>query len=98
MLDIDSEENAVVLRVKVVPGASRTRYLGELGEQAKIAVAAAPEKGKANKELIAYLAEILGAPKRDITIVSGHAAPQKKVRIANVTEDALRAALERLRS
>jgi uncharacterized protein (TIGR00251 family) len=98
MLDIDSEENAVVLRVKVVPGASRTRYMGELDEQAKIAVAAAPERGKANKELIAYLAEVLGAPKRDITVVSGHTTPQKKVRIANVAEDAVRAALGRLRS
>jgi len=98
MLDIDSEENAVVLKVKVVPGASRTRYMGELDAQAKIAVSAAPEKGKANKELIAYLAEILGASKRDITILSGHTAPQKKIRIANVTEDAVRAALEHLRS
>ena len=98
MLNIDSEENAVLLRVKVVPGASRTRYMGELDEQAKIAVSAAPEKGKANRELIAFLAGILGVPKRDITVVAGHTAPQKKIRTANVTEDAVRATLKHLRS
>ena len=36
-----------------------------------IRVAAAPEGGKANQELRAFLAELLGCPKRDVAVSSG---------------------------
>lgn len=98
MLDIVSEENALVLRVKVVPGASRTRYLGELDGQAKIAVAPAAQKGKANKALIVFLAELIGVPKREVLIISGHTSAQKKVRIMHVPADAVRAAFAHAKS
>ena len=35
------------VRVKVVPGASRTKVVGVLGDRLKVAVAAPPEGGKA---------------------------------------------------
>ena len=93
MLNVVTEGNAAVVSVKVVPGASRTRYLGELDGRAKIAVAAAPQKGQANKALIAFLARLIGVSKRDVSIVSGLSSAKKSVRIERVTAGAIRAVL-----
>lgn len=83
-----------VLLVKVVPGASRTRYLGDWNGRAKVAVAAPPEKGKANEELVDYLAGILGIRRSRISVVAGHTRPQKSVRIEGIAEDTVFAALK----
>lgn len=100
MLDLRLEGDAVLLPVKVVPGASRTRFLGEWEGRARIAVAAAAEKGKANAALTAYLAKLLGVRKRDVTVVAGHASPLKTIRIGSQRGgiDAVRAALQAVRS
>ncbi|MCL5282731.1 MAG: DUF167 domain-containing protein [Planctomycetes bacterium] len=88
-------ENAegVVFTAKIVPGSSRTVVAGVLGDMIKIRVAAAPEKGKANECLIAYLAQELGVKKNAIEIVSGHTNPVKQVKVAGVSTAQL---LERL--
>ena len=94
MLVITAEDDGVVLGVKVVPGASRTRYLGPWQELARIAVAAPPEKGKANQALIKYLADLLDIPKRNIEVVRGQSSPVKKIRIGQVNTAAVRAAFD----
>ncbi len=81
------------MAVKVVPGASRTRCAGVLGERVKIAVAAAAEKGQANAELVAYLAKLVGVRRRDVTLVEGRTSPQKVIRIQNTTCERVREAL-----
>jgi hypothetical protein len=48
----------------------------------KVRIAAAPEKGKANAELCAFLARHYGVPKSAVTILSGQTSPRKLVRIA----------------
>lgn len=98
MLEIATEENGVLLTVKIVPGASRTRYMGELDGRAKFAVSAPPEKGKANKALIEFLATLLDVPKRRLAVVSGHTSAEKKIRIEGVTIGTVRAALQPGRS
>lgn len=98
MVRIRVENGAVFLPVKVVPGASRTRYLDEWDERAKFAVAAPPEKGKANQALVAFLADLLKVHRRSIAVVSGETSPQKTIRIEGVTADAVRAALQPVRS
>ena len=98
MLELGGEENAVLLPVKVVPGASRTRYLGEYDKRARIAVAAPPEKGKANKAVIALLADLLGVRKRNVTVVAGTTSAVKTIRIEGVTAETVRTALQPGRS
>lgn len=98
MLNLTTEGNAVLLLVKVVPGASRTRYLGEWDSRAKIAVAAPPEKGRANKAVIALLAQLLGVRSSDLSVRAGHTTPLKTIRIERVTEATVRAALKPERS
>ncbi len=90
---IQDSPDAVVFTAKVVPGSSRTTVAGALGDMIKIRVAAAPEKGKANECLIAYLAKQLGVKKNAIEILSGHTNPVKQVRIAGVSAAELLARL-----
>tara|TARA_R110002111_G_scaffold254453_1_gene320073 strand:- start:38 stop:358 length:321 start_codon:yes stop_codon:yes gene_type:complete len=75
----------VALRVKVVPGASRSRVMGMLGDRLKLSVAAAPEAGKANKAVCALIAEVLGVPTRDVTVSAGTTHPKKTLTIAGLT-------------
>ena len=69
------------IRVKAVPGSSRSRIVGELGDRLKIQVAAPPEDGKANKAVIEVLATWLGIAKSEIELVSGPSQPAKVFRI-----------------
>lgn len=94
MLQLTVEGTAVLLGVKVVPGASRTRYLGEWNGRARIAVAAPPEKGKANQALIEFLAEFLKISERQVSVVTGHGSPLKTVRIADTSVNVVRAAFK----
>lgn len=73
------------LQVKVVPGASRSEIVGRLGAALKVRVAAPPEGGKANREVLALLAERLG-PGVAATLVSGASAPSKVVELRGVTD------------
>jgi len=76
------ENEEIYFRVKVIPGAPRTEVKGEMADGTlKIAVAAPPEKGKANRALIEFLAEELGAPRSGVVIVSGAASRIKLVKI-----------------
>jgi len=87
------DASGVVFTAKVVPGSSRTVVAGTLEDMIKIRVAAAPEKGKANQCLIAFLAKELGIKKNAVEILSGHTNPVKQVRVAGVSAAEL---LERL--
>ncbi len=70
------------LRVKVVPKSSRNEIVGPMADGTlKVKIAAAPEKGKANAELRAFLARHYGVPKSAVTIVSGETSTLKRVRI-----------------
>jgi len=78
-----------VFTAKVVPGSSRTAFCGVLDGMIKVKVSAAPEKGKANRCLIAFLAKKLGVKKNAVTIVSGAGSGVKQIRVAGVTSEVL---------
>ncbi|MCC7144942.1 MAG: DUF167 domain-containing protein [Phycisphaeraceae bacterium] len=75
----------VELQIKVVPGSSRSRVVGLLGDRLKIQVSAPPEAGKANQAVCELLAKELGIPKRQVEIRAGQSKPQKTVWLAGVT-------------
>ena len=85
--------NEALIDVRVIPRAGRTALAGMREGAVLIRLAAAPVDGKANAELIAFLATLLDLPKRDVTIVSGEKSRQKRVRINGVTAEAVRARL-----
>ena len=69
-----------LLRLTVSPGARRTEVVGLHGDRLKVRVAAAPEKGAANQELIAFLARALNLPKNAFRLL-GAASRSKTVTI-----------------
>lgn len=81
------------LHLKVVPGASRSRVVGKLGDAWKLAVAEPPSGGQANAAVIELLAEALDLPRTAITIVAGHSSPRKTVEIVGMEQLAIDAIL-----
>jgi hypothetical protein len=73
------EGDRLVLEVHVQPGAKRSEVAGLHGGRLKIRLAARAVDGAANAALIEFLAEALGAAKRDLRIVAGATARQKRV-------------------
>ena len=76
----------VVLDLHVQPGAKRTEVAGTHGDRVKIRLAAPPVDGAANEELVRFLAETFGVPRRQVTIVSGASSRQKRVRVEGATK------------
>jgi uncharacterized protein (TIGR00251 family) len=68
----------MTLRVKVIPRSAKTEIVGQMADGTlKIRIAAPPEKGKANAELIRFLAAHYGVSR--VEIISGHTAALKMV-------------------
>jgi uncharacterized protein len=80
----------VTLHVKVVPGASRNRVVGMLGDALKVQVAAAPEKGKANDAVREVLAAFFGVKIGEIELISGQSQPRKTFLLNGVNDAAVR--------
>jgi len=74
---IDGSE--IRLEIKAVPGASKTELAGIKDDRLRIRLAAAPEDGKANAELLNFLSKTLDCPKRDLRLLSGEKSRLKAV-------------------
>ena len=79
--EVSAGSVAIVLTLHVQPGAKRTEVAGRHGDALKVRLAAPPVDGKANAELLRYLAFAFGVPLRNVTLVRGDASRQKVVRI-----------------
>ena len=91
---IRSNGSGVFLSCHVQPGAKRTAVSGVYGTSLKIALAAPPVDGKANKELCVFLAKKLGLAKSAVTLVSGQTSRDKVVFLPGIDPGQLAAALE----
>ncbi|OPY78468.1 MAG: hypothetical protein A4E65_02190 [Syntrophorhabdus sp. PtaU1.Bin153] len=78
--------------VKVITNAKR-REIGPMGSGLKVKVTALPQDGKANEELIEFLAHFFGLRKSDIRIVRGEKDKRKTLSIP-ITEEDLRTKLQ----
>jgi uncharacterized protein (TIGR00251 family) len=69
-----------LLAVRVTPKAAADRIEVEDGK-VRIRVTAPPDKGKANKAMIALVAKALGVPKSAVSLVRGERAREKLLRV-----------------
>ncbi|MGH7813546.1 MAG: DUF167 domain-containing protein [Candidatus Binataceae bacterium] len=69
------------IEISARPGSSRRGVVRAGADGIVVAIHSAPDKGKANAELIEWLSETLAIPKSAIAIVRGAAARRKTIRI-----------------
>ena len=94
-LELTATPSGTRIRLRVKAGARQTAIVGRHGGALKLSVAAAPERGKANRAVVALLAEALGLPSSAVTIAAGQSSRDKVAEIA-LELPAVRAILEAL--
>lgn len=75
------------LRVRLTPRAHRDEVTGVREGLVLARVRAPPVDGRANAALVKLLAAALGVPPSRVSIVRGHGAREKRVRVDGVDEE-----------
>jgi hypothetical protein len=89
-------EGFVTIEIVARPGASRQRVVRLDPRGLVIALNSAPDKGKANDELIDFLARLLKLARGTIEIVRGQTSRRKTLRIGPCDPAAIAARLDAL--
>ena len=91
MIKFTEKDNSVTFTICVVPRASKSEIVGELGGVLKIRLASPPVDGAANEELIKVLSKFFSVSKSSIEIITGQTSKQKQVRVNGLnTQDFLK--------
>jgi hypothetical protein len=94
-IDLLPHHDGVLLPLRVSAGSARERLVGPHGGRLKVAVRAAPERGKANRAVLDLLATALGVPRRDLAVTAGETSPDKTVLVRGLSPATV---VERLRA
>ena len=77
--------------LKVTPGARKNEILGweedypQIGRVLRVKIAAPPVEGKANKEIVSFMAKTLGISKSAVELLHGSAG---RIKLIQVPDDA----------
>jgi uncharacterized protein (TIGR00251 family) len=82
-------KNKTVIRIQVNPGVARNEVTGIYGGLFKLGIAAPPVKGRANKELISYLSNLLRIKRDDIEIISGQKTRIKTIAVSGLDKEVI---------
>ena len=74
------------LAVRVQPGAKKSEYVGVADNRLRIRLAAPAVENKANKALIAFIAQTLGLRSAKVRLISGETSRLKRVLISSEEE------------
>ena len=75
------------IKVRVYPSASRNGVVGFVDGVLGVKVSAPPVKGKANKELIVLLSQVLGVDKSQVSIIAGQASRNKVIAVRGLSQE-----------
>ena len=79
------------IALKVTPGARKNEILGweedypRIGRVLRVKIAAPPVEGKANKEIVTFMAKSLGVPKSAVELLHGETG---RIKLIQVPDDA----------
>ncbi len=89
-----AKDGSLLLRVHIQPKASKTKIIGLYDGTLKITVCAPPVEGRANREIVKFLAKKLKIPKSDVRVKSGLQSRRKSLELKNIRESEVRRLLE----
>jgi hypothetical protein len=76
------------MTVKVNPGTSQLKAIWR-GDHLKVNLLAPPEDGKANEQLISFIADTFGLSESDLEIVKGETSQHKTIILKNLDREVL---------
>jgi uncharacterized protein (TIGR00251 family) len=79
-------ENQIRISVRVIPNAPRNQVASQSDGVWKIKVAAPPQKGKANQELLEFLARKLALKRSCVLLEKGQTARHKIVALTGISQ------------
>jgi uncharacterized protein (TIGR00251 family) len=82
-------KDGVDLLLHCQPGAKVSRVVGEHDGRLKLALNAPAIENRANEVLVAWLADQLSVPRRQVELVSGQTSRKKRVRLTGVSVQAV---------
>ncbi|MBU4269821.1 DUF167 domain-containing protein [Candidatus Dependentiae bacterium] len=71
----------MIIELTVVPNSGKLKFFIDKSGLLKCYLKSSPEKGRANEELIKFMAKSLKIQQRSITIISGHTSRKKRIKI-----------------
>ena len=88
-LIVSEKQDGCILKCWIQPRSSRNALVGIHGDAIKIALTAPPVDGKANKELLKFLAKYFKLPKSSIQIIAGESSRNKTILITDIDKDTI---------
>lgn len=86
---VATHRDGATVAIYAQPRASRTAVVGLHDGMVKVALKAPPVDGKANAELIRFLASLVGVRKSAVQVVQGESSRRKLVLVEGTTIEAL---------
>lgn len=96
MIAVAPHAEGTVVAVRAQPGARRDAVLGERAGSLRVAVTAAPERGKANEAIVVVIAAALGLRRSQVTLLAGETARDKRFLLRGITPGEVRERLAAL--
>ena len=91
-----SGSGGCLIHCLATPRASRNALTAWHDNRLKVALAAPPVDGEANKTLLKFMAEVLQVPKSAVTVASGATGRRKTLAVSGMTADEAKKILSEL--
>ena len=89
--------NSLNIQVQIQPRSSKDQIIGIHNGRLKIKISAPPVDGKANQNLIEFIAKALGVSKSKIEIVKGRTSKLKTLKISGIDQKSFSLLLNKYR-
>ena len=86
--------NNILIEVNVKPNAKESEIVGIEEGLLKISIDAPPVDGKANTEVVAFMASRFGVKKSFVSVIKGHTSHHKTIQFENWTKEKVIAILQ----
>ncbi len=90
---IVDHRDGVLVRLRVLPRASKTAIVGMHGDALKLRVQAPPVDGAANRAVVDHIAGRCGVSRTSVTVLMGERSRSKTVLVRGLSVDQVRRAL-----